>query len=184
MSDEIFDLPNEDKSKHIFGRKRAINDIVYTPHDIALVILNHFKPTGKQLDPCRGDGAFYDQMIGEKDWCEIEMGRDFLHYTEKMDWIISNPPWSSSAYRNIASHAFELADNVVFLIRLHNAIGTYARHRAFLEQRHTLKEILVLPWPKEWPQEGFVLGAFHWQRGWQNGTTWSYNSHHTRAVDV
>ena len=28
------------------------------------------------------------------DWCEIGEGGDFLRYNQKVDWIISNPPWS------------------------------------------------------------------------------------------
>jgi hypothetical protein len=183
MSDIIqFDSPPDNKGQHIFGRRRTSNDIVYTPRDLAKAIIEHYRPSGKQLDPCRGDGAFYDQLVGDTDWCELTEGRDFLDYEQPVDWIISNPPWSSAAYRDIATHAFELASNVIFLIRLHNALGTYARHRAYLEQGHALKEVLVLPWPYGWPQEGFILGAFHWQRQWTGGTTWSYLSHHTRGV--
>jgi hypothetical protein len=170
------------KGQHIFGRRRTSNDIRYTPRDLARIILNHFQPCGRQLDPCRGDGAFYDQMAGDKDWCELAEGRDFLDYDQPVDWIVSNPPWSSAAYRDIAERAFHLADNVIFLIRLHNALGTYARHRSFLDHGHALKEVLVLPWPTDWPQEGFILGAFHWQRGWADGTRWSYLSQHTRAT--
>lgn len=185
MSDIFqFESKVETKGQQIFGRRRTSNDIVYTPHDLARAILDHYQPSGTQLDPCRGDGAFFDQMVGEKDWCELAEGRDFLVYDQPVNWIISNPPWSSAAYRDIASHAFDLADNVVFLIRLHNALGTYARHRAYLERGHRLKEVLVVPWPDTWPQEGFILGAFHWQRGWTGGTTWSYTGYHTRSRPI
>ena len=33
------------------------NDVVYTPRDISKKIVEYFKPTGKILDPCMGDGA-------------------------------------------------------------------------------------------------------------------------------
>jgi hypothetical protein len=188
MNNVIFqfdpDTKPDVKGQQIFGRRRSMNDVVYTPHDLALTIIQHFKPTGKQLDPCRGDGAFYDQLTGDKDWCELADNKDFLNYNEPVDWIVSNPPWSSAAYRNFAYHAFEIADNVIFLIRLHNALGTYARHRAYLERGHGLKEVLVVSWPDGWPQEGFILGAFHWQRGWSGGTTWSYASRHSRMGEV
>lgn len=175
-------MDDRPKTKGIFGRRRIHNDMVYTPHDLARTIIQHFKPSGRILDPCLGDGAFYDNFPADcdPDWCELDRGRNFLAYYRPADWIVSNPPWSSSAYRDIAEHAFRMAPNVVFLIRLPNALGTYARHRSFLTAGHGLKEVLVVAWPDAWPQEGFILGAFHWQRGWDGGTTWSYDSMYTR----
>ena len=35
-------------------------DIVMTPEYLAKEIINHFNPTGKILDPSRGEGVFYD----------------------------------------------------------------------------------------------------------------------------
>ena len=35
-------------------------DIVMTPVYLAKNIIEHFEPTGLILDPCRGEGAFYD----------------------------------------------------------------------------------------------------------------------------
>ena len=156
---------------------------MYTPRDLAKTIIEHYKPSGRQLDPCLGDGAFFDQLKGDKDWCELVRGRDFLRYDRPVDWIISNPPWSSSAYRDIAAHAFALSSNVVFLIRLHNALGTYARHRMFLEAGHRLKEILVVPWPSVWRQEGFILAAIHWQRGWTGKIKLSHASLYSRESE-
>ncbi|BCV04978.1 MAG: hypothetical protein CM15mV95_500 [Caudoviricetes sp.] len=43
-----------------------------TPEYLAINIINHFKPTGKILDPCRGTGAFYNNFnTDDKDWCEL-----------------------------------------------------------------------------------------------------------------
>jgi hypothetical protein len=39
---------------------------------------------------------------------------------------MTNPAWSKKLYRAISQHTFEIADNVVFLVRLNTAIGTYA----------------------------------------------------------
>ena len=57
------------------------------------------RPRGRVLDPCRGDAQpFYKVLLKQPrcsvDWCEIGEGRDFLRYNQKLDWIISNPPWS------------------------------------------------------------------------------------------
>lgn len=47
------------------------------------------------LEPCKGDGAFYNNFpdnVNSK-WCEINDGRDFFDFNEEVDWIISNPPF-------------------------------------------------------------------------------------------
>ena len=73
-------------------------DIVMTPEYLAKDIIQHYKPEGLILDPCRGTGAFYDNYDATyphtKDWCELAEDRDFLQYHRKVDWIITNPPWS------------------------------------------------------------------------------------------
>ena len=62
-------------------------DIVMTPVYLAKNIIEHFEPTGLILDPCRGEGAFYDNYnTDNKDWCELGEGNDFLEYNKKVDW--------------------------------------------------------------------------------------------------
>jgi hypothetical protein len=141
----------------------VVNDLVYTKPTLAQRLIGYFRPTGRILDPCRGNGAFYDHFPDTRDWCEIRDGRDFLEWNEPVDWLITNPPWSKEPYRAISAHAFEIADNVVFLTRLHNAIGTYARHQDWRDCGHGLQEMIVLSWEDAgFPSEGFVLGAFYW----------------------
>ncbi|MAO24642.1 MAG: hypothetical protein CMJ25_28170 [Phycisphaerae bacterium] len=47
------------------------------------------------LEPCRGDCAFYDNfpINVEKEFCEINEGKDFLEYENEVDYVISNPPF-------------------------------------------------------------------------------------------
>ena len=47
------------------------------------------------LDPCCGrNRVFYDLCpLADKDWCEIELGRNFYHWGLPVDWIVSNPPY-------------------------------------------------------------------------------------------
>lgn len=49
----------------------------------------------KVLEPFKGEGAFYDALPDhvEKDWCEIQQGRDYRDYTNQFDWVVSNPPF-------------------------------------------------------------------------------------------
>ena len=56
-----------------------------TPEYLAKEIIEHFNPTGRILDPCRGEGAFYDNYPeGDHDWCELGEGRDFLQYQKRL----------------------------------------------------------------------------------------------------
>lgn len=102
------------KQETLFGTFVPPMDVVFTPNDIAKGIVNHLKPQGNCLDPCRGDGAFLGAIGGNCDYCEIAEGKDFFDYHKKLDWIIGNPPYSN--FKDFLEHAFELADNVSYLV--------------------------------------------------------------------
>ena len=68
----------------------------HTPLEIAKDIIKqvNYSKDDLVLEPFKGDGAFYNQLINcNKDYCEIDDGKDFFNYTKKVDWIISNPPF-------------------------------------------------------------------------------------------
>jgi hypothetical protein len=170
--------PNRPRAPRLtWGHIRSGDDLVDTTN-LVLVrrLVEHFRPTGFCLDPCKGPhGAFFNALPEPKDWCEIREGRDFLKWQKRVDWIMTNPAWSAQAYRAIARHAFEIAENVVFLTRWHNATGTYARDHDWLDAGHGLKETIIIPWRDAGfldrhgniKQEGYKLAAFHWERGWK-----------------
>lgn len=56
-------------------------DVVYTPDWVARDMVEYFKPSGRILEPCAGDGAFLEYLPGAE-WCEIEKGRDFFAWNE------------------------------------------------------------------------------------------------------
>lgn len=111
-----------------FITKRA-NDIIYTPRYLAKLIIEQLpiQENDILLDPFRGNGAFYDQFpkTQEKDWCEIEDGRDFFDYNNHVDWIISNPPYSK--YTEVMRHSYELANDIVYLIPLNKIVSSWGR---------------------------------------------------------
>lgn len=148
-------------------------DLVMTPNWLAADILNHFRVSGSYLDPCRGDGAFYDQCDAEqKHWCELSEGKDFMDYQGKVDWIITNPPWSKM--RDFLVKGMEVADNVVYLTTI-NHYTTKARMRDIKQMGFGLKEIFCVPTPaKPWPALGFQLAAVHLQKSYTGDTkiTW------------
>lgn len=147
------------------------NDVVYTPDDLALRIVQHFNPTGKALEPCYGEGAFgraFNSYGIGWDCCEIAVGIDFLTADispKKYEWVITNPPWSQ--LRPFLQKSMEVSNNVVFLC-LVNAFFMKARVRDINKAGFALKEILYVDTPpKPWPQTGFQLGAVHVQRGYK-----------------
>lgn len=84
-----------------------------------------FDIRGSVLEPCKGEGAFLKYLPQDTEWCEIADGINFFDYNKKVDWIVTNPPYSD--FNRFLDHSFELADNVVFLVpiaKLMKSIGT------------------------------------------------------------
>jgi len=167
------------KSRNAIPKKNdASADVVYTPDYLAARIVEHFKPTGEFLDPCCGGGAFFSQCVIRGlsgDWFDIaaeeDWQGDFFQYTKKVDWIISNPPYS--ILRPWLQHSYKVADNIVYLVQMPRPF-----FKALLEDAEKagfgLKEIYRVPVPKEWREVMSPFGggycAAHWQRGWNHDT--------------
>lgn len=151
------------------NRDYVSNDDVQTPIELAEQLVAHFKPQGRILEPCRGDGNF-TRILRFADWCEIKEGRDFMAWNTKVDWIVTNPPWSE--IRRFLGHAMEVADHVVFLLTI-NHVWTKARVRDIREAGFGIKEIVLVDMPISFPQSGFQLGAVYIARGWVGPITLS-----------
>jgi len=89
-------------------------DKVYTKSYVAKDIIEWLHPFGVCLDPCKGNGAFYKYLPLNKEWCELDDGKDFFNYNQKVDWIVGNPPYG--IFENFLQHSFNLANNVCFLV--------------------------------------------------------------------
>lgn len=149
-------------------------DLVMTPHWLALDILNHFHVNGSYLDPCKGDGAFFDQCSAQtKDWCELSLGRDFMEYNGKVDWIVTNPPWSKM--RDFLAKGMEVSDNIVYLTTI-NHYTTKRRMRDMRNMGFGICEIFCVPTPpKPWPSLGFQIAAVHTQKSYTGDTKISWH---------
>lgn len=157
------------------------NDRVYTPRSLAKAIIGHFRPTGRILDPCRGHGAFSDQMPGCA-WCEIDEGRDFFAHHDRYDWIVTNPPYS--LLTRFLTHAMGLSDNVVFLVNLNAVLGVKSRLNAIRDAGFGLREIVLVETPKlPWPQMGLQLGGVHVAKGATGWTKTSLDPIWTRSTE-
>ena len=142
------------------NRDYKSNDKIMTPLPLCQKIVDHFKPRGSILEPCAGTGnfvkCFNDYTVLH--WCEIDKGTDFFDWDMKVDWIITNPPWSK--IRMFLKHSYEIADNVVFLMTV-NHMYTKARIKDMQDAGFYINNILLLDMPKDFPQSGFQLGAVH-----------------------
>jgi hypothetical protein len=107
----------------VFSIRPKRGDAVFTPAWCAADMVRHFRPQGRVLEPCAGDGVFLRYLPQETEWCEIEKGRDFFARTEPTDWIITNPPYSKT--RPFLRHALTLAEEIVFLVPARNIFSGY-----------------------------------------------------------
>jgi len=158
---EILDVKK--KMKYQPNRNYKSSDLIMTPPFLTKAVVEHFKPLGKVLEPCKGTGNFL-QFLPNAEWCEITEGRDFFDYNKKVDWIITNPPWSK--IRNFLIHSMEIALNIVFLITV-NHLWTRARIKKIKEMNFGIKEICLIDAPKEFHNTGFQLAAIHLQKGYK-----------------
>ena len=151
------------------NRNYVSNDLIMTPFEFAKKIVNHFKPYGRILEPCKGTGNFVKAFEGYGQnvsilWCEITEGKDFFDFKDKVDWIITNPPYSKM--RKFLEHSMEVSDNVCFLITI-NHIWTKARLRAIKERGFGIKEILMIDEPDNFPKFGFQVGVVYLKKGYK-----------------
>ena len=154
-----------------FGRECNPKDVIMTPDKVARQIVNHFKPSGRILDPCRGNGAFWNAMPGAE-WCEIAEGRDFFAWRDPVDWIVSNPPYS--IFYEWMRHSFDVADEIVYLIPLHKLFAG-AKYLDLVLGFGGIVEIISLGSGRAcgW-QIGFSIGAVHFRRGYKGETRIGY----------
>jgi hypothetical protein len=167
VSTDLFGVPVVDEEA---SAQMAAGDGVqeiYTPDDLAKLIVQHFRPSGKICEPCRGDGAFVRAMPG-CDWYEKADGKDFMLAEGKWDWIVTNPPWND--VRIFLRKSMTHADNIVFLCWA-SAWWTKARQREIRECGFGMVEMCFVPTPPApWPQSGFLLAAVWLRRGWTGST--------------
>lgn len=162
------------------------NDMVMTPRHIAKQMISFYThdlvrlwgPTvsgisqtkhDTVLDPCRGDGAFYDQYPDycTKDWCEITEGRDFFDWPYKVDWIITNPPYS--IFPQFLEKCFEVADNVALLIPLAKLVSSLKRINMVMDYGGIVSMRIIGASKCGFPF-GFPAAAIHMKRGYDGNT--------------
>lgn len=125
-------------------------------------MIEHFKPCGRILDPCKGDGVFLRNMPGAE-YCELQEGKDFFNWTDYVDWIISNPPYS--VYSDWLRHSFEIAENIVYLIPINKAFNSSAMLKETYDWGGIAEIIHIAPGRSINMPFGYAIGAVHYKRG-------------------
>jgi hypothetical protein len=126
-------------------------------------MVEYFKPTGRILEPCAGDGAFM-KYLPTADWCEITKGRDFFACHEHYDWIIGNPPYG--IFYQWLVHSIELGDRIVYLIPTQKCFSAYRAIKAIYAYGGITDMLIygtgrVINFPL-----GFAVGAMCFRRGY------------------
>jgi hypothetical protein len=136
-----------------------------TPPHIAELMLSEFRPNGSCHEPCRGTGNIYKLLPSQSSWCEINEGRDFFDFTGKVDWILTNPPYS--IYDKFLFKCFEVSDNVVLLVPLAKAFKSMKIERMVDAYGGLKKIVLIGSGTKCGFAFGFPTGFLHYQRGYK-----------------
>jgi hypothetical protein len=132
------------------------NDKIYTPAPLVDILLNmcDFKDGDRVLDCCMGEGAFYNKLppFVIKEWCEIDKGKDFFEWNEKVDWVIGNPPYS--VWTKWLEHTAKITDKFVYVFGSYNFTET--RILSLLEKGFNITEIVLtkVDW---WFSHTFVI---------------------------
>tara|TARA_B100002019_G_C21209046_1_gene568344 strand:- start:757 stop:1269 length:513 start_codon:yes stop_codon:yes gene_type:complete len=150
---------------NLTGRSTG-QDVVMTPDQTAAWIVNYFKPEGKLLEPCRGEGAFYKAMKGmDVDWCEISEGKDFMDYDKQVDWIITNPPYS--IFDLFLKKSMFISKNIVYFVPLQKLFKSKSND-IDVYQYGGIKEIVNMGTGSQHGfAMGFLVGCIHYQRDYQ-----------------
>ncbi len=155
-----------------------VNDKVYTPEFIVDEVLDIYLPlvdkSDSVLEPFKGGGAFYDKLPeGRTDWCEIDVGVDFMEYNKKVDWIITNPPYS--IFKGVLPKMLEVADNIVIVIPVNKLLSSMPRLMDIKRAGCNIKKVHYLGSGRQLKFPfGFPVAAVHISRGYIGNQVTTY----------
>ncbi|MDH5747699.1 MAG: hypothetical protein OEY85_00150 [Rhodospirillales bacterium] len=163
---ENFNLKPGESAEIKLPIQRDVPDDYSTPEPLAKWVVEHFKPSGRILDPCCGEGIFLKLMPGA-DWCEKNKGRDFFAYKQHVDWIIANPPYNLRL--EFLQKSIELAEDIVFVIQVPTMFFK-SKLDMLKEGSFGIREIVLIDHPPApWPQFQTQLGVVHMKKHYNGG---------------
>lgn len=143
------------KTANNIKNKTSKNDVYYTPYPVVKRMIDMCEITEDMevLDPCYGAGAFFENLPKcNKEWCEIEKGKDFFNETKRYDLIIGNPPYSM--WDKWIEHTMKLTDKFCYIFGVMNL--TPIRLKQIMNNGYgmTKIEILKIDW---WFGSSFLI---------------------------
>lgn len=109
------------KMTHSIKNRETPNDKFYTPDELVKTHINFIKDLlgdGIIYEPFAGAGA-YIKHLPTAISTELDRGEDFFDFHQKVDYIVSNPPYS--CIDKVLEHSIELNPTVIsYLIGVNN----------------------------------------------------------------
>lgn len=143
------------------------NDCVYTPDWLAKQICEMYDIKGNVLEPCKGEGVFLKYLPKNTEWCIIAENKDFYDYTKKVDWIVTNPPYSH--FEKFLEHCFELSENIVLLVPCSKFFTSIGKLKQVFNYGNFV-EFHILPSSKAGFPFGFPSGVFYLKKNYSGKT--------------
>lgn len=146
------------------------SDYVQTPEWCAKDMIDFFKPSGKILDPCRGENKVFHNIL-QCDFAEIKEDIDFFAVQEMYDWIIGNPPYS--IFNKWIKHSYKIGKDIVYLLPTFKVYNALSLMRLYYKEGH-IKHIRLYDTGKEieWSRSRPIC-AVHFQVGYFGDTSYS-----------
>ena len=84
-------------NKDLYTKIKNDETFEYTNNEMAKYLIStiKFKDNDIVIEPCKGGGAFYNNLPNNiiKKYCEIKENKDYLLFNEMVDVTLSNPPF-------------------------------------------------------------------------------------------
>ena len=104
---------------HAIKERKEAKDVFYTPLSVVKKHIESIEthPGDRWFDPFAGKHIYYDNFPTDlKDYTEITEGKDFFIYTEPVDVICTNPPYSILDL--VLEHSVKLSPRVISYLLL------------------------------------------------------------------
>jgi hypothetical protein len=161
-------IKGQKHNPYIEGKYASVNknDVVFTPDWLAKKVCEMFPISGTVWEPCKGEGVFLKYLPAGTLWSEITEGRNLYDFVCKVDWIVTNPPYSD--FNRFLDHCFSLADNIVIIVpqsKMFKSVGTMNKIYAY----GGIVSFHYMPGSKAGFPFGFPVAICYIKRGYRNG---------------
>ena len=143
--------------------------LMFTPEDVSRDIISQLNINKQDivLEPFKGEGSFYNQLPPcNKFYCEKDENINFFDWQEKVDWIVSNPPFKilvddkpTNGLVPIIEHSIKITNKGYGFLVNHNLFNalTVRRLKLWKSQGFSITYIKVYEIKKWFGRYFFIL---------------------------